>query len=461
MYRISSVFIGISCLLISACTTTLTSKKLNSSNLKNATGQTYMLPKQRLRFAVEYKLKDCKVTEADRQNASKNGIDLFTRSVADVDVDATMTVDSIPDAEASFFVPVSSLSSGNKTTDITVTTSDMGILQNMNATIDDRSAETIGAIVQTAGNIARLVTSGVSTGACSKEYFDFVETRKELIKKLRTDQSLVGPARAAAVDSLSRLQTALRVQRTLTVVPGKTESKSSSQDPEKMLNLFTTNFNFSKAQNRAGYNDAREEMVKWFQNDPDNNLDRLLNTEIEFQLGIGGDNCSNIDSTVPSDFGLDCIGAERDIILIKDDLNDYNNGVIYRDPLWLKVRACLTKCSTNNTNIIPPTDIQLAQFGAWRKIGLKSKPFQDKNFMATWNANGRLTSLMYGSSASNEALFGALNTSTNSIRETIGTFQTTPLEDLTEELNEIRARADIIEQTNRLEALQMTEEVAE
>ena len=406
-------------ILLAGCTTTLTSKKLAPGTGPDSVGSTYYLPQQTIRVAVTYELRSCE-------------------GKADVTKTASITTTNGVDGSAKFHVPANTLSSGNKTTSLTVATFDDGTLRSLGATVDDRTSEIVGGVVGSAGSIARIATGvafndGTSVN-CSTDLNDIVAKRETLVKNLRDSNMFKGEGeRAGAIEALNRLNAATRITRNISFTPNPNASAV-----DRVSRVANTSMSTERA------------LTNWLDGtnakSRDNYIKQLLGTTICIRPGQDG----GAKVTANPMCG-------NDQLLIQDDVGNLpSSGLVYRDQKYVEVVVCNLTCGQNGSGIVGRQQVALAQFGPWRTIELTSKPFQDKNVMASWTSAGRLTSLTIGSSSSLEALANSLNTSATSIRETAGAIVTTDQEAINAEIALIRSQADLIEQQNRLEGLQNT-----
>lgn len=418
-------FYTFAAILLAGCTTTLTSKKVDSGFplALSDVGSTYYLPKQTINVAITYELKSCEQAGA-KMNISKS---------------ATINTSNSPDGNARFHVPAASLSSGNKTTSITVSTFDNGTLRSLGGTIDDRTSEIIGGIISTTGSVIRSAsglgvefsTPPVNNTNCSDTLNIIVKDRDELMANLRKADRYTGvDEREGAIEALNRLIAATRVTRTIRYTP--------EPNPEILgdYHLVSQRFDTSSG--------TKAVLESWMKDSAKSKptSSELLMTVICIGPGVDGGNKLTNDKNgcgAKTLLSLPILGSPS------------NDGLTYRDPKYVNVNICGKTCKDET---IGRSQVALAQFGPWRSIKLTSKAFQDKNVMASWNNTGRLTSLTIGSSSSLEAIANTLNTSAESIRGTIGEVVTTDQEALNAEIALIRSQADLIEQQNRLNALQ-------
>ena len=450
------LFAGI---LLTGCTTTLTSTKIESGSdlALDEVGGTYYLPKQAINAAITYELRSC---ETGGNSPTPNV--KISKSVA-------ISTSNSPDGNARFYVPAGSLSSGNKTTSLTISTFDDGTLRSLGATIDDRTSESIGGIVNSAGSIlgiatgATIATATGGTGGsleCNETIKKTIKRRDDLTGDLRDPNKFLGEEeRAAAIDVLNRLTAMTRYTRNISFTP----------DPNGAIQEARVSKTFDQSKST----EAR--LNSWLNGSPVSGqfVGETLKTVICIRPGIdGGEEIANsmnrcgkylnptkLVNPVKLASAEKPSGQEdnkRDGKAQQSSRNpsSENLGLIYRDPKSVRVIVCGKTCEGAQSEVIGQSQVALAQFGPWRSIQLTSKAFQDKNVMASWNAGGRLTSLTFGSSSSLEALANTLNTSAQSISGTIGSVVTTDQEALNAEIALIRSQADLIEQRNRLTTLQ-------
>ena len=443
--RAKTTYLVSAAILLSGCTTTLNSKKIKQGDDASKVGSVYYLPQQTINVAVTYELQSC--------------VDVDSASNVKINRRASVSTSNSPDGNAKFEVPVDSLSAGNKTTSLTLSTFDDGTLRSLGATIDDRTSEAIGGIVGSVGSIISTV-SGISPVraslnqnqnqdqdqvlGCSEDFKKIVKDREILNARLRNADSFKGEGeRAGAIDALNRLTALTRYTRTIPFTPDPNEGEDYKRVSGKFDNSEATENRLSEWLNKS---DGSKKLIK-----------EELKTAICIQPGLDGGKtiadtgkspCGGnklLDQSQPSEL-LD----EDDHTIGKNDKITANKGLVYRDPKSVAVLVCGGKCD----DIIGRGQVSLAQFGPWRYITLESKAFQDKNVMASWNNAGRLTSLTFGASSSLGAVATTLNTSAASIRTTVGELVTTDQEALNAEIALIRAQADLIEQRNRLDTLQ-------
>jgi len=420
----------------------LTAEKLSfDSDPKKSTanptsvGNTYYLPRQTIRVAITYELTSCgSYTDPEKEESWVDKVE--------INKSATVSTANSIDSNAKFHIPTETLSSGNKTTSLTVTTLDDGTLRSLGATVDDRTSEIVGGAISSAGSIVRLAaTGGVFTASanpkpqCSDEFRKFVKSRDNLTQKLLDPYAFQGEGeRVGAIEALSRLTALTRHTRNISFTPDPTDN-----EPHKRVSRrFDTS---ASSKNRLG---------KWLNSNGAGLVDRELKTVICIRPGIDdGEKIPAIDAKAKTKNNDNMCGGNT-LLKQASPSKTKGTGLVYRDPKNVRVAVCGETCS----KIIGQGQVALAQFGPWRYIELTSKAFQDKSVMASWNAAGRLTSLTIGSSSSLEALANSLNTSAASVRETVGEVITTDQEALNAEIALIRSQADLIEQQNRLNTLQ-------
>ena len=423
-------------LLVTGCATSLTSKKV-SLDEKVGTGSNYYLPQQTIRIAITYELRSC----TSKPDITKQA--------------AISTVNGI-DSNAYFHVPSEDLASRFKTTSLTVATFDNGILRSLGATVDDRTSEIVGGIVGSAGSIARIASGAAFSDdkiKCSDAIKKTVKARDDLITKLRNAESFTGDGqRAGAIDALNRLNTQLRFVRNIEYLPNPNETvdylRVSKQFNESPSASNTLNSWLSGSEGNVGEMVAK--LIATTVCIRPSGVDNAV--IVNSYHGCGQNSLLNQNSTiVPRVPEVPATDTTQAIPAQPATLKPPLTGLIYRQPKPVQVVVCNAVC---DEPVIATQTVELAQFGPWRSIELTSKAFQDKNVMASWTSAGRLTSLTVGSASSLEALANTLNSSASSIRDTVGEVITTDQESLNAQIAITRAQADLIEQRNRLDALQ-------
>ncbi|MEO1242982.1 MAG: hypothetical protein AAFX54_13830 [Pseudomonadota bacterium] len=411
-------------IVLIGCTTQLETVHIAKGFAPSTEGASYYLPKQSLKIEITYELRECPTPPARvPPGSSPPQLDAVVKKTAIV------TATNVLDAEARFVLAHKSLSSGNKSTELTISTYENGTIKSVGAKIDDRTSEIIGSTFETAGKVARLALGGVAASlTCTDQARKTVSKRNELRRELM-DPALYADEheRTAAVDAYNRMQEFLKIKRIFSFSPNPTAAPQANR--------------VSKLDdNRTGLN----KFNKWFANAANNaDVKKLNETALCIRVGVDGG---------------DTLGAQPKICskALKVDVGERPKeaGLAYRDPYNALVVICDEKCDANGSNIIGAKSVQLAQFGDWRNLSLKSKPFQDRNVAANFSSAGRLISFTAGGSAALEALAGSLSKGVDAAASGVETSRSSDINKLNAELALTKAKADLIEQQQRLDLLE-------
>lgn len=422
--RTAVIALCLSACALSGCTTSLTHESLTAGSQPNKPGVSYYLPRQRYVISVAYQLLSC--PNANGASIEEQQADWRVKQTA------TVTESPIADLNQHYAIPLNTLTSGMKTTSLTVALYDNGTLKSVGATVDDQTGAVIGSLVSTGVNIATTALTGVPTGAatppsiCTDDVYAALKTVKESPAKL------IDPA----TDDKTRANIAAAVVAANAVL---TITKTYIFDPytEKTGDSFSL---------------VAKETAQWIK-DParisasDPPQIKAYNASITTYAAVSENPPS--PATEPTNYK--------------------GQGILFREAVPVTISVCATDCSTETAVKLAVVRSTAPQFGRFVVLPLKNRPFEKNNLSVSFAANGAVDTMTYGTESRIQKMAAALATTTESVnafadkkkasdQAAAGKVATAETDGIKADTALINAKADNLEAKQRLAKLTGTTE---
>ena len=340
--------------IVNGCTTNLTHQKLENSKLEDQ-GFSYYLPKQSYTLKIDYELKGCPAKRSP----------MFAQTV-------TLSEESIADPSEHYFIPLATLTSGWKTTSLSVETYSNKTLHTFGAEADDKTGEVLKTIVSIATGIATTTLSAPLWQEGKPVPMECSEDAKKLLSKIKKEK-----------DSLETL----------------TDQKKIEVATAKILNYrdklkFDQTYSFEPTTKNLSFQEtplpeAYESLIKNPQHADFVAYPDSLKTEVKILAPLTNDEPAA--------------------------MND-NDGIIFRDPAFSKISICTPDCKLKE-NTLSESNTQISQLGQKVRFSLKNGPFMKNNLSLTFSEIGRLEKATYGNESTVDKALSAANGAESSISD--------------------------------------------
>jgi len=422
-------------LALAGCTTTLQTARYEPDITPDTAGPGYYLPRQTVSVEVVYQLEYCPI-DGDDSDTEEYRI----RKVA------SMRIRNGVDGAEHYRLDYPALSSGLKTTDVKLETYANGTIKSIGATVDDRTAEVVGSVMQIA---AKVVTTAL-TGTLAEGQIGCLETVKTQLnelKKLRAklkdpEQLTDEEERAAAVDALNRLEAFFTIRRTFSFTPTRGDGGLARVD---------------------SFKSAEEVFTKWFDGplSQDAGFKALTRTTVCVLPGITR-HFTPEEATEPQKVEQKIDGSDQTVcdkairlappVEIPTE-NGVIPGVVYRDPAGVTLVACNNYCVGGSRVIIGATRGYVSQLGVYRLLQLSSSGFQDRNLAATFTEGGRLSAFNYGSAAALDSFASTAAAAVTSTTQALEAVRDREINEIKRETELLEAKASRIDAQTKLDGL--------
>ncbi|BBP70532.1 hypothetical protein PHLH6_25360 [Pseudomonas sp. Seg1] len=414
MLRLVALFTGSS--IIAGCTTYLDSERVPQGMEPSKPGFSYYLPRQAYKISATYELQSCP-NLAGKTSDEKNAQLIISQSV-------TVTENTYADREQHFSIPLDTLTSGLKTTTVTVGLYPNQTLQNVGVTAEDKTAQVLKNLVGTAVTIAK-INSGIFTAQAAPKSL----CRDDIYASLRA----IRKARLSLQDS--KLDDKGRALQAAII--------TSARENLKIVSSF--NFDPSEKNLRVIFPFDKDSFMNWFV-DP-------------AQIGAGGGKLYTRTVTT----GAEIVGYTANV----ENPNkpaEATKGVTYRTALPVKLAICAGDCSSADRKVLFETDVQLSQLGRYAVIPLKNGPFAKNNLSLTFSEGGVPSSVTYGEESRVDKATAFLSESADSIQKLKGqkaavkdaesaAEAAAPLNSIKADTEILKARAENVEAQQKLNEL--------
>jgi hypothetical protein len=435
-------------------------------------GVTYNLPFTQFELTVSRTLKECSSTSGK----------------LDLSYETTVTVVSVasqPDSSQEYQLDLQSLSSFWKTSDLKITFYPGGMLQLVNASASDQTAQIIQNVASGLGTIAvKIATSGLgaaqgTTPECKPDVLDALAKHKPT-----PGQSLspIDEALQATTDQLAKDTAVLKSWAAVSVAMG-TRLDSATQ---KHIADAVTQVNIDTAQQVVAQKAVTSyqkllTVTQTFRWPVTGALDMLSGhppaaNSLYQQVTLPGGTAAFtkwVANFSPADnYFISGLRLERlpgaDILPPTSDITG-SSGIRYRVPGRGRLIICQSKPATN-TNIyealdphipacsdpvglpktLPPTTAavwegMVPQLGRIQYLPYKNGPFQNNTLSATFNQDGTLASAEYSvPTSAGVTASGALNSVATTAGQTAKSIVTAPTTKLTAELTQVQTQNNLL-----------------
>lgn len=395
------------------CTTSLTHEKLGPGAQPAKPGFTYYLPRQRYAVVATYELKSCPDGAAG------------TAQPLEVSQSVTVTESPIADPAQFYSIPIDTLTSGWKTTSLTVTLYENQTLHTFGATVDDRTGAIVKSTLGSALSVARVLvgipTAAAASQLCHPEIYKALDVVRDSRTKLM-DPALDEKTRAGWTAAAVAARSALTITETYLFDPSD-EKSDVIENPkgEKVLKWFANPQLIGTAK--------RGEVLRY---------ERTMSTGIRIQTKPSGR--EELPSTLEK------------------------KGVIYREPFPVVIEVCAGPCTDRSPEVLATMESHAAQFGRVAAIPLDNRAFEKNNLALSFAQNGRLESVTYGTESRLEKMAASVAESATSIEGFLAKEKAADdaaakeaagaeLAALKAEIELLKAKADKIEAEKRLTGL--------
>lgn len=349
-------------------------------------GIPYYLPKKSFLVSAEYVLNQCDLDTASPPNLTFR-------------ISKTITIVPLvePDEKEKFYIPYSSLRNAFKDTDITVENHDNLTLKSVNATVSDKTGETITALIGTSLRVASLA-GGVNLLArgrsvprdayCGAEAISRLDEYARL-SALAAAGGKVSADLAAQVDAA---RAALAFKQVLHWTPIKPTDKTAQTRFETTL-----------------YPSALVGPKKWITKE---GIDALARKEGETLVDKEG----RIQALV-THIALDTLEA----VIADPDPESFPNGFRLRNPVLGVLRACDLRCSSESSgeasNVLIAAEYAVPQLGDYIVLPLKNRIFEAQTLVINLSADGVITKMGLKSNATALAAATSVNADLDAIQK--------------------------------------------
>lgn len=168
-------------LALSACSTSLSSNQWSGAQIAVPSGNMYYLPATQIHGSISFIPTSCKIVD---------GAPKFEYEI----IDSTISSSTVADIEQHYYIDYLKLNSAAKTTSASFDFYPIGTLKSVNAEIEDRTAETLGAIAGAALNIVRAAAFVPGMGVADvepDENYHCAKAINRLLVDLRKYRSLL------------------------------------------------------------------------------------------------------------------------------------------------------------------------------------------------------------------------------------------------------------------------------
>jgi hypothetical protein len=352
-------------------------------------GIPYYLPKKSFLVSAEYVLNQC---------------DLDTASPPNLTFRITKTITIVPlvepDENEKFYIPYSSLRNAFKDTDITVENYDNLTLKSVNATVTDKTGETITALIGTSLRVASLA-GGVNllgrakSVAPQREDYCGVEAITRLDEYARLSALAAAGAKAPAdlAAQVDAARAALAFKQVLHWTPTKPKGELAQTRFETTL-----------------YPSALVGPKRWITQDGIEALKARKDGETLV------DKEGHIQALV-THIALDTLEA------VSGDSGPefFPNGFRLRNPVLGVLRACDVHCSTESSgdanNVLIAAEYAVPQLGDYIVMPLKNRVFEAQTLVITLSADGVITKMGLKSNATALAAATSVNADLDAIQK--------------------------------------------
>lgn len=430
MLKVSSLIsiVSLASVFLSGCTS-LTHEPLNDSDAQTKPGFPYYLPKQTYTITVVYELTSCKGQEI---TASQT---------------ATITENTVADRSEHYIIPYESMDGLLKTTSFNAAAYPNGTLKSVGASIEDRTGPFIKSTVGTAISIAKMAM-GVFT-ADANVCNSIVTTSLENLRQAR--------------DALLKLGVEDKARSAAAAV---VESERSSLQIKKVYNFDPSAGHLSQP---VGLDDS--DLEKWFSNAKAiaKNAElsaKKLEAKYADEAKVAAANGTEASIETDDEKFLDATRTYIEVIPAATGLASFTSSedsIVWRDPIQatINVYAGLRNDRKKLSNSV---DTLIAQLGRKMFVSLRNGVFDKNNITLSFGVSGQLETIAYGNEASLEKLAAALADTSSQSATFLGQVRaedeaqhksasTQELDQIKAQLDLTKAKADLIEQQQRLEKL--------
>lgn len=400
-----------SVLLLAGCTTSLHHEKLNVGNQPKSPAVGYFLPKQRYTVSATYELRSC--PNANGTAAEKSAPLILKQT-------ATVAEASVTDTSEYYAVPLKTLTSGWKTTSLTISLYENGTLKSIGATADDQTGAVLTGIISTAASIARIAVGAPTSLALVKPTLCTPDVYAAL-KTIQTSQAkLIDPN----LDDKVRANLAAAILSAKSVV---TISKSYTFDPTRI------------SPNGSG-EPSKEELLTWFATPG---------------LIAASPQKDEFSRTLKTGFSVEEYPSTMQPVDPRYD----GQGIIFREPTPILVKICTGICNDAKATELASLRTSSAQFGRYVVLPLKNRPFEKNNLSASFTAAGMPDTVAYGTESRLVKMAAALSTTATSVEDVASKARTTKEASAekasTAEVSALKAQTDLLNaKADKIEAEQ-------
>lgn len=431
---------------VGACTTELKVRSLPVDQNPVA-GLAYQLPMASYDTTITRRIVACKPVDKDNPTAPLN---------LDISVVVNAEARMRPDPKHIYQIDYRTLSSGLKSSELSVDLHDNGMLKMLNAKSTDATSAVVSALASTASKVlltaaglAPALDGGVSPDACfslltddAREAFDKrkdakseLDTQTKHVEEHRKEVARLNKLAAIVSDKLrgkdqNGLLSALKKLDEAEAALAKARATYDKQD--KILTHVSV---FSWPQSGDQFNSdpmklPAAQAKKWFRDGADANA--VVKTAVRFMI-------KDEDGNTPKAVSPKSEGA-----------TNWETDLVYRSPKRGKLTYCVGKadsvCSEKelDTRKIP-------QLGRLFALPYKNRPFEDNTLSATFAADGALLSVRYVEASSRvAAAAGALDALATTAATTIDRIGGAELAEIEREAAVLEAEFKVLSARDKL-----------
>jgi hypothetical protein len=353
-------------------------------------GIPYYLPKKSFLVSAEYVLNECALDQATPPNFR------FRTT-------KTITILPLvePDEKEKFYIPYSSLRNAFKDTDISVENYENLTLKSVNATVSDKTGETITALIGTSLRVASLA-GGVNLLAKSKtgprprrEDYCGTEAISRLDEYVRLSALAAAnaPASADLVAQVAAAKAALTFKQVLRWTPSKPTGAVT-------VSRFETTL----------YPSVLVGPEKWI---TQKGIDELKAQKGGDSLVDQGNRVLALVTHIALDT-LEPVSADL-------DPETFPKGFRLRNPVLGLLRACEVQCPIGSSgatnNVLIAAEYAVPQLGDYIVIPLKNRVFETQTLEINLSADGVITKMGLKSNATALAAVTSINTDLDAIQK--------------------------------------------
>lgn len=416
--------IGVATVIVSGCTTTLGTRHVGVQQ-EPLPGALYALPMAAFDVDAQVAVTKCTMVATNTVELDYELVDGAIHSLF------------VPDPEETYSVDYTMLNSALKTTKVSISMHPNGMIKEVNADVEDRTAQVLAAAGKTTLTLYKAIVPGLAMlsesklgTSCGAFIDDKIKERSELLGKKIPEAQLaddeLAQDKAAASDIATKLDAANAKLAEATKAKDNTAIKAQTAIVEKL-----------KAEQTAAQAKLKDKTPQL----PTLKtrlaiLNKLLTVPLHLQTwtprAAAGPVCKDIESSQQEYFQkfpkpqesklkasslknfeiqicVEPVGGFTGAAATTTDVPSYG-GIVYRMPTSGKVWIQNKQEKIYATNLA-----SLPQFGAKGLVWLQNKAFDKNNVKVAFNEDGSLSELNFGAAARAELAATAISDSSQTV----------------------------------------------